>query len=327
VPNLKISQLSNGSLGQAADEFVVARAGANYKITGANVAASATSVGTLTSLTVSGNVAVNTNTFFVDTVNNRVGIGIASPTISPLQAEADADANRGLYVRNINTGTAAYGFVAAASLVGALELRAYSAANSVWPNRAVLNSGSGFTNGLAIVANGATPIEMWTNGNRRLTVDSAGNLGLGVTPSAWGAGFTAMQYAGGAVWSGSIFQGMNQNAFYTGTNWIYRTTAAATNYEQTAGIHRWYNAASGTAGNTISFTQAMTLDASSNLTVGGWVRASAASAGAASTTTIGSTTATTVGAAGGASALPATPLGYIIAHVGTTQVKIPYYNA
>jgi hypothetical protein len=71
----------------------------------------------------------------------------------------------------------------------------------------------------------------------------------------------------------------------------------------------------------------MTLDASSNLTVGGWVRASAASAGAASTTTIGSTTATTVGAAGGASALPATPLGYIIAHVGTTQVKIPYYNA
>ena len=59
---------------------------------------------------------------------------------------------------------------------------------------------------------------------------------------------------------------------------------------------------------------------------GGYIRAGAASAGAASTTTIGNGTATTVVAAGTASALPANPLGYIIAHVGTTQVKIPYYN-
>jgi hypothetical protein len=37
-------------------------------------------------------------------------------------------------------------------------------------------------------------------------------------------------------------------------------------------------------------------------------------------------TATTIGAAGGASALPATPLGYIIIEIGGTQRKIPYYN-
>jgi len=41
---------------------------------------------------------------------------------------------------------------------------------------------------------------------------------------------------------------------------------------------------------------------------------------------IGATHATTVGAAGGASALPATPLGYLIINVEGTQVKIPYYN-
>jgi hypothetical protein len=57
------------------------------------------------------------------------------------------------------------------------------------------------------------------------------------------------------------------------------------------------------------------------------MRAGAASAGAASTTTFGNGTATTVGASGAASALPANPLGYLIAHVGTTQVKIPYYTA
>jgi hypothetical protein len=43
--------------------------------------------------------------------------------------------------------------------------------------------------------------------------------------------------------------------------------------------------------------------------------------------TLGSpTTETTVGAAGGASALPATPLGYVFVMIGNTPVKIPYYN-
>jgi hypothetical protein len=41
----------------------------------------------------------------------------------------------------------------------------------------------------------------------------------------------------------------------------------------------------------------------------------------------GGTTATTVGAAGGASALPATPTGYIIINVAGTPAKLPYYAA
>lgn len=53
--------------------------------------------------------------------------------------------------------------------------------------------------------------------------------------------------------------------------------------------------------------------------------------GAAATTAgflqLGREVETTVGAAGGASALPATPLGYVIAYLGTTEIKIPYYNA
>jgi hypothetical protein len=38
-----------------------------------------TSVGTLSSLAVSGNLAVDTDTLFVDAANNRVGVGTASP--------------------------------------------------------------------------------------------------------------------------------------------------------------------------------------------------------------------------------------------------------
>jgi len=53
--------------------------------------------------------------------------------------------------------------------------------------------------------------------------------------------------------------------------------------------------------------------------------------GAASTTALelqlGNGNEATVGGAGGASALPATPLGYLIAYLGTTKIKIPYYSA
>lgn len=53
----------------------------------------------------------------------------------------------------------------------------------------------------------------------------------------------------------------------------------------------------------------------------------AAVAGTAGTVILGSSVATTIGATGGASALPANPLGYLIAYVAGTQVKIPYYTA
>jgi hypothetical protein len=53
---------------------------------------------------------------------------------------------------------------------------------------------------------------------------------------------------------------------------------------------------------------------------------SGAAAGTGTQLVIGKGTGTTVGAAGGASALPATPLGYLTYFIGTQQIKIPYYN-
>jgi len=43
--------------------------------------------------------------------------------------------------------------------------------------------------------------------------------------------------------------------------------------------------------------------------------------------TFGGETQTTVGAAGGASALPATPTGYLTITIGGTDYVIPYYEA
>lgn len=117
----------------------------------------------------------------------------------------------------------------------------------------------------------AGALRFYTNSTEKMRLDSSGNLGLGVTPSAWGSSFRAIQLYGGALMSNASATGlyMPTNAYYNGTNYIYSTTAAASNYTQTAGEHKWFNAASGTAGNAITFTQAMTLDANNNLMIGG----------------------------------------------------------
>lgn len=105
-------------------------------------------------------------------------------------------------------------------------------------------------------------------GTELMQVNGAGNLGLGVTPSAWGASYKAIQISSFAA----IAQGGNDT--YIGNNWYndgsnkYLQPSGASLYGQSNGSHFWFNAPSGTAGNAISFTQAMTLDASGNLAIG-----------------------------------------------------------
>jgi hypothetical protein len=131
-------------------------------------------------------------------------------------------------------------------------------------------SGYKNTGGTSYVGARSTALTFDTGGTERMRLDSSGNLGLGVAPSAWGTSFKVLQFANAASIGSSNDPTLQitQNGFYNGTNWIYSTTAPVSNYYQYAGTHVWRNAPSGTAGNTISFTQAMTLDASGNLAIG-----------------------------------------------------------
>jgi hypothetical protein len=101
---------------------------------------------------------------------------------------------------------------------------------------------------------------------------SGGNVGLGVTPSAWRSGAKALQVGGFASLNtqqnGTVTLAFG--AYESGSNtFSYLTTGdAPTAYSQITGQHRWFNAPSGTAGNAISWAQAMTLDASGQLQIG-----------------------------------------------------------
>jgi hypothetical protein len=100
-----------------------------------------------------------------------------------------------------------------------------------------------------------------------MVLDASGNLGLGVTPSAWSAAAKMQVPNGGAFGGVGPSLDFPSNAYFN-VNWKYVTTAAAALYSHSSGAHQWFTAPSGTAGNAISFTQAMTLDASGNLAVG-----------------------------------------------------------
>jgi hypothetical protein len=105
--------------------------------------------------------------------------------------------------------------------------------------------------------------------DNKLVLTTSGNLGLGVTPSAWGYGGNFnLEGAGRYISSKSDDTRYASNVYNDGTNEVYSSTGFATRYRQANGIHSWVTAPSGTAGNAISFTQAMTLDASGRLGIG-----------------------------------------------------------
>ena len=111
---------------------------------------------------------------------------------------------------------------------------------------------------------------------------NGGNVGIGVTPSAWAIGKTVqinnasiMGYLNRAYFNTNIY-------FATGAVPTYIASDYANSYQQVNGAHQWFNAPSGTAGSAISFTLAMALNNSGNLNIGN------TTAGYSSATNLGS---------------------------------------
>ena len=104
-----------------------------------------------------------------------------------------------------------------------------------------------------------------------ITIDSSENVGIGVTPSAWASGQGSIQFKDGGLsaWSNGALNGyIYSNAYYDGTNNRYINNGSAGSYaiNNATGAHVWFTAPSGTAGNAVSFTEAMRIDAAGRVT-------------------------------------------------------------
>lgn len=117
------------------------------------------------------------------------------------------------------------------------------------------------------------PLTFFINAAEAARFDTSGNLGLGVTPSAWGSTQKAIQFgvasfaATGSAGGPKLF--CNTYVDASGNSVYYANGFASQIFQPISdGSIRFYVAPTGTAGNTISFTQAMTLSTLGRLGVG-----------------------------------------------------------
>ena len=114
------------------------------------------------------------------------------------------------------------------------------------------------------------------NGNATaITIDSNEHVGVGMTPSAWSTAGKIIQFGNGSPSIGTQNNGdanFMHNAYESpaGTfKYILGGIGALRyNLDINNNVHKWFIAPSGTADNTISFSEAMRIDSSGNVLVG-----------------------------------------------------------
>jgi hypothetical protein len=192
--------------------------------------------------------------------NENVGIGTSSPS-SKLTVTGTATAN--LFSVNASGGGDQFNVTALSAGGGAVMASLNSTAADYEPLRFI---------GEYLQFDTRTGVGTSTE---RMRIDASGNLGLGVTPSGWASSGAAwfrtldMQNGGSvASFQNGISTQLISNAFFNGGSWQYKLNGVAGRYINDGNSHLWEAAPSGTAGNTISFTQVMKLDANGNLGVG-----------------------------------------------------------
>jgi hypothetical protein len=258
-------------------------------IDGTAIGGSTADAGSFTTLNTSGAVVFNDagadvdfrvesdtveNALFVDGATGNIGIGTGTPTSNRrLDAVISADASAGIRVVNSNAGTAtssntSYNNGTSSHEFGILGTN-YSTYGVLAASDAYIYASN--NQNIAFGADGVNSIIKFGTGagiTERMRIDSSGNVGIGVTPSAWDT-YKAIQISSqGSLSSTSTAFNMGTNAYYGSGGYTYIANGEATLYQQNVGGHNWRTAASGTAGNAISFTQAMTLDTSGNLGIG-----------------------------------------------------------
>jgi len=130
------------------------------------------------------------------------------------------------------------------------------------------------TNTTASTTTSAGALVVGNGSSGGLGVGGAGNFGgnltVGTTPSSWFFASQGLQIPSGALTSyGNNVQNLSMNGYLNSSAaWTYITTNPAALYQQSNNTHNFEIAASGTAGNPITWTSAMYINGSGNVGIG-----------------------------------------------------------
>jgi hypothetical protein len=164
---------------------------------------------------------------------------------------------------NLGVGTIAPAFKL--DVIGGIRSQGGSSQNIV------VSAGTGVSSIASYGAgSSATPLLFTIGTVEKMRLDATGNLGVGATPSAWGASRPAVQVKHAALSSSTGEAYLTSNAYFDGTSWRFIFSGYGANqYSQTPTKHTWFTSTgSGAADAAITFTQTMVLDVNSNLGLG-----------------------------------------------------------
>jgi hypothetical protein len=195
----------------------------------------------------------------------NVGVNTASPNDY-------IDGESGMAILRATNGRAVLSLVGtrtdAGETLGRISFTNTNSTNAGSKRLAYISGTRGTTNNSAYlefaVANDAL-------GSVAMTLSQTGNLGLGVTPSAWGtSSIKALQVGtfGSLAWTGGVDVNIFNNAYYDGTNFKYIASQEAARYLINRNSHTWFIAPAGTADNNITFTPAMTITSGGQVGIG-----------------------------------------------------------
>jgi len=231
-------------------DTTMAASGTTKKIT-SNQILGAGGTATLASATITGDLTVDTSTLKVDSANNRVGIGTATPTDS-------------LHIFGIGNalieGTAGI-YAKAITKVGAKSWQ-FGYRSGTLQYEIQEDGVERYT-----IGNGGTPHTWYIGASTAMTLNSTG-LGVGTTPSAWSGIGPVIQVEQASLLSEASNQlYLTANGYFAGGQWNYINNASADQYYQISGSHVWRSGTGGAGGTAIGWSTLMTLN-STGLGVG-----------------------------------------------------------
>ena len=246
-------------------------------ITKLNISGSSLPSGELGTLVVTGNTTAKRLTIGVDSSSTMYswmqsvesGVGFRDLALQPLGGNVGIGTTSPSSKLTVGGNPPVAGAIAAVGANSGISLALSDNVNSSLYVRNIAG-------GSLIGTDAGNALRFATNGNtdatERMRIDSGGNVGIGVTPSAWGSNFKVIESAGNssAVYAAANVNGLRltSNLYNDNTNFIYKTTGEAAVYAINTSIHQWFTAPSGTAGTTATLTERMRLSSAGGFSVG-----------------------------------------------------------